>query len=269
MRLRDTRWSEMDHVRLDENQVADLYLMGKLDEAERLAFEEHFVDCSECLERIEAVEGLRGALKELPAGRSEAASSLRPFARRVRPLVLLLAAACVVMATAASLFYSEARRTRRELEAVRQASEKSRQRQVELDANLPRERTLSSAPGSAVSGALAALPLAATVFTLDVTRSVSSEPGNRILLPDPAGWLVLLVDRPNRTDLSRLRIRLSTSGGRSVMEPIAPGTASGGMLAVGLSSTLLPPGDYLFAVEDSGSSRVLATYRFRSAARRP
>jgi len=28
MAARDTRWSEMEHARIDENQLADRYLMG-------------------------------------------------------------------------------------------------------------------------------------------------------------------------------------------------------------------------------------------------
>lgn len=266
MRPRDTRWSEMDHARIDENQIADRYLMRKLDEAERRSFEEHFVDCAECLERLEAVGGLREGLKELPAGRSRATTSLHPFAPRARPLQIFLAAACLVVAAGASLFfYAETRRTRRELEAVRQASEKSRQREAELEGALARERTLRHPPSDTALSALAAAPLAATVFTLNVTRGASREPGNRILLPEVPGWIVLLFDRPDRPAVSGFRIRLSTSGGHSVSDPVAASAASGGMLAVSIPSTLLASGDYVFAVEDAGSGRVLVTYRFRAA----
>ena len=65
----------MDHARIDETQLADRYLMGKLDDAERRSFEEHFVDCPVCLEKLETVEGLRGALKELPPGFSAATTA--------------------------------------------------------------------------------------------------------------------------------------------------------------------------------------------------
>jgi hypothetical protein len=265
----------MDHARIDENQLADRYLMGKLDDTERPSFEEHFVDCPVCLERLETVEGLRGALKELPSGFSAASTatptSLDRFARpRVRPLVTFLAAACLLMATAASLFfYGETRRARRELEAVRQASEKARQRQAELEGALQRERTPQPRPSDDTAmSALAGAPLAATVFTLNLTRGTSSEPGDRVQLPEPLGWLVLLFDRPDRPDVSRYRVRLSTTGGHPVGEPVTASAASGGMLAVSLPSALLSSGDYLLAVEDAGSGNVLATYRFRAAPRR-
>ena len=256
----------MDHARIDENQIADRYLMRKLDEAERRSFEEHFVDCAECLERLEAVEGLREGLKELPAARSRATTSLRPFAPRARLLPILLAAACLVVAVAASLFfYAEARRSGKELESVRQASEKSRRREAELERALAVERTLRPQPSDTALRALAAAPLAATVFTLNVTRGASPEPGNRILLPNAPGWLVLLFDRPDRPAISGFRVRLATSEGHSVSDPVAASAASGGMLAVSIPSNLLAAGDYRLAVEDAGSGKVLVTYRFRAA----
>ncbi|MEP7132808.1 MAG: hypothetical protein ABI914_06570, partial [Acidobacteriota bacterium] len=59
---------EMDHQALEEDQTADRYWMRKLPDEERRAFEEHFVDCPVCLEKLETVERLRGALRELSPG---------------------------------------------------------------------------------------------------------------------------------------------------------------------------------------------------------
>lgn len=280
MRPRDTRWTEMDHARIDENQLADRYLMGKLDDAERRSFEAHFVDCPVCVEKLETVEGLRKALKELPSGFSAATPAAAPtptthsrdrFARpRVRPVVTYLAAACLLMATAASLFfYGETRRARRQIEAGRQASEKGRQREAELEQALQRERASRPAPSDDTAmSALRAAPLAAAVFTLNLTRSAASEPGDRVLLPDPPGWLVLIFDRPDRPDIRLYRVRLSAGGGHSVGEPVTASAASGGMLAVSLPSSLLASGDYRLAVEDAGTGDVLATYRFRAISKR-
>ena len=274
----DTPWTEMDHARIDENQLADRYLMGKLDDAERRSFEEHFVECPVCLEKLETVQSLRGALKELPSGAATPAAPPTPtpnsrdrFERpRGRPLVTFLAAACLLMATAASLFfYGETRLARRELEAGRQASEKARQRQAELEQALQRERTSRPRPSDETAmSALRAAPLAAAVFTLNLTRAASSEPGDRVVLPESPGWLVLLFDRPDRRDVRHYRVRLSAAGGHSVGEPVTASAASGGMLAVSLPSSLLASGDYRLAVEDIGSGDVLATYRFRAIPKR-
>ena len=58
----------MDHVYAEERQLADRYLMGKLPDAERRPFEEHFIDCPVCLDRLETIEGLLRALRDLPPG---------------------------------------------------------------------------------------------------------------------------------------------------------------------------------------------------------
>jgi anti-sigma factor RsiW len=59
----------MDHGYIEENNVADRYLMGKLSAEERARFEEHFVDCAQCLDRLETTEGIRAALRTVAAGK--------------------------------------------------------------------------------------------------------------------------------------------------------------------------------------------------------
>src|SRR5262249_56238840 len=57
--------SSMDHREIEERDIAFLYLKGQLSAEERTAFEEHFVDCRECLDRIELLKGLRSGLKQV------------------------------------------------------------------------------------------------------------------------------------------------------------------------------------------------------------
>jgi hypothetical protein len=256
----------MDHARIDEDQLAQRYLMGKLDAESRHRFEEHFVDCPACLETLETFESLRTALKELPPGIPAAMATApgRPW-----PAWALLAAACVLMSAAGSLyFYGEARRARRELEAARQASEKAGLHEAELaPSNGKRPAIPPASMSDAGREALAAAPLAAVVFTLNRTRGVSVEPDDRIALPS-AGWVVLLFDRPDRSAPRGYRVQVSTAAGRPVGEPVTASAASGGMLAVGLPSSLLAAGDYALAVQDAGSGAALAAYRFRVVANR-
>ena len=272
MGAEDARLIEMDHRRIEENQTADRYWMRKLPDAERRTFEEHFVDCPVCLERLETVEILRGSLKELPSGFSAAPvssairiSSNRFELPRARPLLTFLAAACLVTATAASLFfYGEARRARREVDSGRQDVGRARQRQAELEQALQKEREPRPNPSDATIDALGASPLAASVFTLNLTRGASSEPGNRVLLPESHAWIVLLFDQPDQANVRKYRVRISTAQGHPVGDPVTAGAASGGMLAVSLPSSLLASGDYRLGVEDAASGHLLATYRFRA-----
>src|SRR5687767_2755131 len=53
----------MDHSRMDELGIAELYVTGKLPPADAEEFEEHYLGCPECLERLEAAEALRQGLR--------------------------------------------------------------------------------------------------------------------------------------------------------------------------------------------------------------
>lgn len=58
----------MDHSTIDADQIIERYVLGRLTEAETAAFEEHYLDCSRCLDQLEAAErlstGLRGVATE-------------------------------------------------------------------------------------------------------------------------------------------------------------------------------------------------------------
>ncbi len=51
------------HADFDARQVVDRYLMGKLSAAEEAQFEEHYLGCAECLEKLQYAERLQAAMK--------------------------------------------------------------------------------------------------------------------------------------------------------------------------------------------------------------
>lgn len=53
----------MDHVYLEEHQIVERYLMGKLPAAQQARFEEHYLACPECLDRLEVAGRFHHALK--------------------------------------------------------------------------------------------------------------------------------------------------------------------------------------------------------------
>lgn len=260
---------EMDHESIQGSQIPDRYLMGKLSAEERLQFEEHFLDCSICLDHLEAIEGLRAGLRELsPAGTPVGQPERHALVRLLRAprAAALLAAACLVLAVLPSaLFFSELRRTKGELENARRTSEETRREEAALRTALERERTA----GASVAGGAA--PLAASVFTLNLTRGAGTErPDNRIVLRDPREWVILLVDRPEPPRVDSYRARISTTDGRPIGDALTASPASGEMLAVGLPPGLLSAGDYVLTLEGVGTGRTrdLATYRFRAVLRK-
>ncbi len=263
---------QMDHESIQGNQIPDRYLMGRLSPEERLQFEEHFIDCSICLEHLESLEGLREGLREFsPQGMPEAKPQHHAFIRLLRNprAAVLLAAACLAVAIVPSaLFFGEVRRTRGELENARRTVDKAQRESAALTQALEREQT---ARANVADVAASVAPMAASVFTLNLTRGASTgAPDNRILLRDPREWIILLLDRPEPQRFESYRARISTTDRRPIGDALTASAASGDMLAVGLPPGLVPAGDYVLTLEGfgAGPARDLATYRFRAVLRK-
>jgi hypothetical protein len=78
----------MDHKYIDELELVDRYLMGRLPVDESARFEEHFVDCSRCVDRLEAtkdlIQGLRLVATHQPAeGQGYSSRGLHWYSRHV------------------------------------------------------------------------------------------------------------------------------------------------------------------------------------------
>lgn len=83
----------MDHDLIEREQTVQRYLLGRLSPAETEAFEEHYLDCPECLAELRAAEtlhrGLRAAAARHTAESAATSSVLRlgllaTLARRLR-----------------------------------------------------------------------------------------------------------------------------------------------------------------------------------------
>jgi tetratricopeptide (TPR) repeat protein len=82
---------------VEEHEIAEAYLLGRLDPAERDAFEEHYFECAQCYSRLQVLRSVREALASVrvPA----------PHGRRV-PWPWLAAAATIIVAVAAGLLWT-------------------------------------------------------------------------------------------------------------------------------------------------------------------
>src|SRR5579872_1932171 len=65
----------MDHRYIEDHNIIARYEMSRLSEAECALFEEHFVDCPECQQQLEAAGGFRQALQT--AASKDASTSMR------------------------------------------------------------------------------------------------------------------------------------------------------------------------------------------------
>jgi len=112
----------MDHQYIEDQHVADRYLDRTLAAAERLAFEKHFVDCAECLDRLALAEMFRdtprwsrdtgkfGILDPAPVAAEETVAAAKPSLRsalgKLRQANTQTLEIVAIFATAAVLFVS-------------------------------------------------------------------------------------------------------------------------------------------------------------------
>ena len=57
----------MDHAYVEEHDLVEGYLAGRLSEGERDAFEAHYFDCEACIEQLEAANGFRAGMLQAAA----------------------------------------------------------------------------------------------------------------------------------------------------------------------------------------------------------
>jgi len=247
----------MNHQEIETQNVAERYVLRTLPPEESARFEEHFVDCPHCQDRLEAVERFRAALKPLAAaGAARAESGQLSRAGWSRP-AWLLAASLVLAAGLAFLFYSRVT-LQRELERTRSASLDWRKRyEAERDTA---ESLRRPAPPQ---------PLVGPTFYLTTARSAesdTSEPVNRITLPPGLSWVILSFGGKIDPGFRSLRASLKDSSGRVVWEQDALPAISQEPLSVALPSALLRSGVYVIDLQGlSSDGRYLAAgvYRLR------
>ena len=246
-----------DHTLRDRDLVVERYLARQLGEDEAAAFEEHYLDCPECQDQLEAVRGLRRGLGTVAA--EDAARPLAPWR------TLLLAAALVLGALVpAGWFWFESRRLADELVAARAAADEGRTR---LEREIDQQRgEIAGLAGDRerIAGLLARerdpqpntplVPLAALRSGGDANPTV------RVTRPAGAGRLVLgLAVGPDEVGPFGASLR---STGRVIWhgEGLRPDTL--GEVRIGFHRESLPPGDYLLIL-DRPDGRGGGRYAFR------
>lgn len=220
----------MDHQIIEDENVAERYVAGKLAADEEALFEEHYLDCQECITRVEDAERLHRGLQRVAAEETAAVARrlgvlgvLGGLAALVRSrrgalgLTLLLA----LVALPAALGLWQAGRLRHELAAAHQALQTARQPQV-----------------------------VAAIFTLSPFRASGFEPGpvQPIPLPAEPGWIVLSLDTGGAAYPS-YRATLLAAADRVVWRGSDLKLDASGTLNLSLYSTFLSPGDYLLRLE--------------------
>jgi len=268
----------MDQEYIEGYKNTDRYLQGTLSATERIRFEEHFIDCAECLDRLEMTEDFRGGLRTLAADRAAASRVYARPGRRAglmgmpggRHAALLAAAVLLLVALPSVLLivwtgqsrrqvdqarlsaadwqrkYEESQQAGRKAEAAMQSREQEVARQ-RLEIEVQRERQTRVAEQLGPQALLQTAP----IFDLNTVRG--GTPGQpaaatRIAIPPSAQWIVLKLEIEPDPELQSYRATVFTSGERIICRA-SDVVAVRGTLAVSCDSSLFRTGDYRLALE--------------------
>jgi len=266
-----------DHDYINEHGLVSLYVAGKLSPEERAGFEEHFVDCQQCLEQIEVTaelrEGLRQVAKE-DAGRpgvARADIAGQGVAPQLAPALWagagswnqrgLLAYAMVVVVGLAAVFFVDARYRRSEVAEARRASDDWQRRYAEerqARENLQRQQVQSAGNAadnagkqSGDQGPMVASLQPAPLFFLNVTRGTDegSAPANRVAVSPAAPLIALSLEFEKDPAFRSYRARLSDGQGHVLWSAENIPSPASDAIAITLPSRLLSSGNYSVALD--------------------
>src|SRR5262249_41843636 len=170
----------MDHRQIEDANIPDLYLMDKLEPELRQSFEEHFVSCHECLDRLQATESLRDSLRKHVSSRASFVPARRHliFPRYVAAVAVVLFLTVAALAVPLFLQMSSGRRQLRQSES-----------------RLAEERAKTEALNNQIA-ALSQMPAYAPVVPLVMSRSGDSTSVNNITMPASPQWILFSLELP-------------------------------------------------------------------------
>ena len=131
----------MNHTEIEEHQIVDLYLMGQLPAEEAARFEEHYLSCPECLDRLEDAESLQRGFKRAAGQDAARLATTRQLALlawltrlgRSRQVAFLLLALFAVAALPGGLALRKIEDKDRELEETLLALKKTQEEKQAAD----------------------------------------------------------------------------------------------------------------------------------------
>lgn len=258
----------MDHRRIEEESIAELYATGRLSPAEEEDFEVHLLECRECRERVAQADDLRESVRTV-AAEDAARTALQAgllvwLARQSRAarLGMLTVAMLVLTAFPAWLLLDRAR-LESELASAREAAERPAppspspitdpkrsldqlaQEKTLLEEELGRERSTREELAERITR-LTRPQVNAAVYSLGQVRGTAET--NELPLGPSSEWIVLSLELP-QVEHSTYRAILLDARGTEIwrgdgLQPTASDT-----LTLLLYSDLLRPGSYRFRLE--------------------
>ncbi|MEN3334467.1 MAG: hypothetical protein V7641_3832 [Blastocatellia bacterium] len=288
----------MDHEQINQLDLIDRYLMGKLPAEESTGFEEHFVDCPQCIARLQTtnrfLQDLRFVTVEqaLQINTRQPRSAFRRFLQRLFHKPLALAIGCLLIAAFAGAVFVNTQRLRTEINQVRGSSEQWQRRYEDerqsafstdrkhqetelqlteqlraLEAKLDDEQAQRARMAAAFSRRMRPegnLP----IFILTSVRGSepnASEGANKVILPRSSAMFAFSISLEGDLRFENYRIRIFDHRHRLIWKSrrLTPDRYSS--LSLGFKSDFFLPGPYSLIVEgDNKEGRwdVVGNYPF-------
>jgi hypothetical protein len=262
----------MDHAYIEEHQIADRYVQGTLPETERERFENHYLSCQECLDRLELAESVQRGFKRMAGQEAATLAAARQLAvvawlarlgrsRQMAVFAMALFVLAILPAGLALRGFSERggdlAQIRSDLERERQRSAAGSRSAAEAEKRLQASQRDLTAEREARARteeqlAKAFQPQAnLPILNLDVERGPGApgdQPANRLRLPASARWVVLTprVDPPFHSSYRAILLDAHHRELRRIegLQPTGSET-----LSLGLPASLLPSGDYSLQID--------------------
>lgn len=266
----------MDHKFHTEPRIAARYLMGQLSAAERSRFEEHYLDCKICLDRLEAAEAYQLELQNAAQssdGQPPARLTARLFNLRW-PTIALAGAFAILLALPLLFYFTQTRRLRHELEQARAVAIKPSAPTPAAPEQQPSAENQLQAALAAQMSKMTQPQVNTPIYDLSVaTRAAETQPGsiNEIILPGSPGWLVLSLGLEGPPEYKTYRATLET-GGRIIWRQNGLQPNLDDSLTINFHSSFFQPGDYLIVLEGGASASrpvTVANYPFRISRKNP
>ena len=242
----------MEHKYIADHNVVARYVTGDLSPSESTVFEQHFVNCAQCLAEIEETEAFWDGLRGVVA--SDAAKS-RWFGGALQPSTYLPWVAAAVFVICAIWLAVDLHRTRESAHEWKARYDQEQVTRESLEAQLTSTKRKSEMPASAL------------IFPLLMSRSASaSEIPNEVVLPTAPQWMILTVDRAGLPHMRSYHAHVEDAAGRVTWDGDLLQKVSSDTLGIGLQSELLREGTYALVIEGvlkSGESAPAGRYVFR------
>jgi uncharacterized membrane-anchored protein YhcB (DUF1043 family) len=290
----------MNHDYIKEFNLIDQYVLGKLAADEAEEFEDHFIDCPECVEQLNItrsfIQDLKGlAIQETLLSGNRPAAMTRRWHFQLAPLRswAIIACCCVLVAGGFAFFAirrltqleAELRQTKEDASSIRQqyqrgletAAETEKQYQQDrqqlaqrLDELEQKLKTEGATNQSSVRGSKAPevnFPIYALV---SLARGQVPSPVE-IALPASSSRFALSIPVEDRKDFSAYRVKILDHRGVTVLSQGGFKPDAYHTLSLSLSSNFLIPGTYDLRVEGLTPPNrwdTVGSYPFRITKRR-